>query len=114
MHRFLLPIFSFILFIFCLALGTPVFAVSYSSPTGYVNDTARMYSETFRQSLEQDLAAYEKQTTVEMAVVTILSLEDEPIEDYAVELFRRWKIGQKGQDNGLLLLISKNDQQMRI
>lgn len=118
MHRFLLSLLLFIFLVlptaYRLPLTSPTLAVSYPQPTGYVNDFAQIYSEQFRQSLEQDLSDFEKQTTVEISVATIATLEGEPIEDYAVELFDRWNIGQQGKDNGLLLLIAKEDREMRI
>jgi uncharacterized protein len=93
--------------------ASPLFAVSYPQPTGYVNDYASLYTADFRQSLNSQLESLDKQTTVQFVVVTVNSLEGEPIENYAVNLFKSWAIGQKGKDNGLLLLISKEDRQLR-
>ncbi len=91
-----------------------VLAIDFPQPVGYVNDFAEILSPTFRQSLETDLAEFEKETTVEIAVVTINSLEGNSLEDYAVRLFEDWKIGKKEKDNGLLLLIAKEERQIRI
>mgnify|MGYP001589041260 CR=1 FL=1 len=92
----------------------PVFSVNYPSPTGFVNDFAGLYTSQFKFQMESDLTAFEKQTGSEIAVVTIKSLEGMDIESYAVSLFEKWKIGKKGKDNGLLLLISKEDRKIKI
>lgn len=89
-------------------------AVTYPSPTGYVNDFAGIYSSSFKNSLEANLSDFEKNTGNEISVVTVKSLENTDINTYAVELFEKWKIGKKGQDNGLLMLISSGDREIRI
>lgn len=83
-------------------------------PVGYVNDFAQILSPSYRQSLEQELNDFKNETTAEIAVVTIESLEGGSIEDYAVRLFEDWKIGKKEKDNGLLILIAKEDRKIRI
>lgn len=89
-------------------------AATYPSYQGYVTDTARLLDQSTRQSLEQKLAQYDQTTTNQIAVLTITSLAGEPIENYAVKVFERWKIGQVGKDNGVLFLVAKDDRQMRI
>ena len=64
--------------------------------------------------IEERLLQLEKISGVQFAVVTIDNLGDESIEGYAEGLFQAWGIGKKGEDNGLLLLISKEDRKMRI
>ncbi len=85
-----------------------------SNPSGFVNDYASLYSADFKNKLEANLSDFEKQTTSELSVVTIPELGDKSIEEQAVSIFEKWKIGKKGKDNGLLLLISKNDRKVRI
>lgn len=103
------------IYIFCfLTFIYPVFAVNFPNPSGFVNDFAGLYSTQFKNNLEDNLTNFEKSTKSEIAVLTINSLEGMDIETYAVKLFEKWKIGKKGSDNGLLLLISKNDRKMRI
>lgn len=99
--------------VYCFALPW-AFSVEYPSPTGYVTDAAGLLDPASRQQLEQQLSEFEKRTTYEIAVVTIPSLEGETIESYAVELFRRWGIGKKWKDNGVLLLIAAQDRKIRI
>ena len=81
---------------------------------GYVNDYADIFSSEFEASLENDLSKFEEETQAEIAVVSINSLEEDAIEEYAVRLFEEWGIGKKEKDNGVLLLISKEDRKIRI
>jgi uncharacterized protein len=64
--------------------------------------------------LETALADLEQKTSTEMAVVTVTSLEGQPVDAYANTLFKRWGIGKKGENNGILLLVSIQDRQGRI
>ena len=89
-------------------------AVNYPNPTGFVTDTAQMLTTEERQALETSLRRLKTEIGNEIAVVTIPSLEGEPIEDYAVKLFAQWGIGQKEKDNGLLILVAKDDRAVRL
>ncbi|HDP81146.1 MAG TPA: hypothetical protein ENN21_09940 [Spirochaetes bacterium] len=79
-----------------------------------VNDAAVMFSPAARSEVETLLAAHEKETTNQVVVVTVPSLEGEDLEGYSIRLAEAWKIGQKGKDNGVILLFSKNDRKVRI
>lgn len=111
MKKIILLLFLFLGSIFYIY---PVFAANYPTPTGFVNDFAGLYSATFKTNLESKLSEFNKSTGNEISVVTIQSLEGGDIESYAVTLFEKWKIGEKGKDNGLLLLISKVDRKIKI
>lgn len=84
------------------------------TPQGYVNDYASVLTEIEERTLETLLQNLEISSSVEFSVVIIPKLEDETIETYATKLFEEWKIGKKGLDNGLLLLIAEQDQKLRI
>ena len=79
-----------------------------------MTDAANILDATSRQTLEQQLSDFEKQTSIEIAVATVPSLEGETIEDYAVALFKQWGVGKRGKDNGVLLLVARNDHKARI
>lgn len=81
---------------------------------GRVNDYANMLSPGTRQQLETMLAELERSDSTQIAVLTIASLEGEVLEEYSLKVAETWKIGQKGKDNGALLLIAKNDRKLRI
>lgn len=66
------------------------------------------------QQLNQIIDALETETTAEIAVVVVHSLEGQEIEEFAHDLFQRWGIGKKGKDNGVLLLWSTGDRRIRI
>jgi uncharacterized protein len=82
--------------------------------TGRVNDNAGILSEGVRRSLTERLKAHEEKTTNQVVVLTVPSLEGENIEDYADAVFKAWKLGQKGKDNGILVVVAPNDRRMRI
>ena len=102
--------------IFLLLLLLPLAAVAKDIPylTGRVNDTANLIPQEQRQRIEAQLAQFEKQTGDQVAVLTLDSLDGEPIEEYAHKVAQTWGLGQKGKDNGALLLVSKSDRKMRI
>jgi uncharacterized protein len=82
--------------------------------TGRIVDTASLIQEDQRQRIEAQLADFEKQTGDQIAVLTVDSLDGEAIEDFANKVGRAWALGQKGKDNGAILLVSKADRKMRI
>jgi uncharacterized protein len=82
-------------------------------PTGYVNDFAHVLDPAGAQRLEAYCGEVERATGAQIAVVTIPSLEDEPIEDVANRLYRQWGIGKKGSDEGLLLMLAIKDHKQR-
>jgi uncharacterized protein len=85
------------------------------SPLGHVTDTAGMLSPAAIVELETTLRSFEEETGAEIAVATIPSLgASHTIETYAAELFQEWGIGKEKEDNGILLLIARDDREMRI
>jgi len=97
-----------------IGAGGVVFAQDFPNPVGYVNDFAELLSSSARAQLEAQLSQLEEDTTAEVAVVTITTLDGEPVEYYANELFNEWGIGQKGADNGILFLIALEERETRI
>ncbi|SMY34218.1 hypothetical protein PMAL9190_01557 [Photobacterium malacitanum] len=89
-------------------------AITFPALTGRVVDDAHMLNQAQTQQLDQILAAEEKSSSNQVVVVTIPSTNGIPIADYGYQLGRAWGIGQKQHDNGVLLIIAKNDKKMRI
>lgn len=112
--RWLVGLSAMSLLLFWLALGPVAAALKFPEPEGYVNDFADMLSPETVDSLDRDLAAFDAQTTNEIAVVTVRDLQGTTVEDFAVRLFESWKIGKKGKDNGVLLLIAQQERKIRI
>lgn len=102
------------LLVLFLLFVVPTFAQTFPKPVGYVNDFANLYSDSFKNRLEQELRAFDASKSAEIAVVTVQDLQGTTIDDYAVRLFENWKIGKKGQDNGVLVLIAKSEREVRI
>lgn len=88
--------------------------VSPGAPSGFVNDFAQVLSEETESTLNETLQAFAASTTNEIVVVTVPTIGDEYIEQYAVKLFEEWGIGSQEEDNGVLLLLAITDRQMRI
>lgn len=103
------------LFAVLLAL-LPLTALAQTFPplTGRVVDAANILKPEERSALEAKLKAYEGKTSDQVVVATVPSLEGTSVEDYANRLFRHWQLGQKKNDNGVLLLVAPNDRKVRI
>ncbi len=98
-----------------LPLGTAfVSAQNFPELKGYVNDYAGLLTPQGKAQLEAKLSQLEKDTTAQVFVATVKSLEGDDIQDYANRLFEKWKIGQKDKNNGVLFLVSLDDRKMWI
>jgi uncharacterized protein len=89
-------------------------AKTYEKPEGYVSDFARVVDTANRVEIERRLGDLERATGVQVSVVTVPTLNGAPIEDFAIDLARKWGIGQKGSNEGLLVLFAIQDRKMRI
>jgi uncharacterized protein len=96
-----------------LLLQTTTLAVL-PRPDGFLNDFAGVFTEADEAYLEDYLQTLERDTSVELAVVTVRSLDGRTIEEYAAHLFADWGIGKEETDNGLLLLVATADRAVRI
>lgn len=101
-----------VLFLLVLASAAQAREVPYLS--GRVVDEAAMIPADARQRIEQKLAAFEQRTGNQVAVLTIESLQGDPLEDFSQRTVETWKLGKAGKDNGVLFLVSEQDRQMRI
>jgi len=89
-------------------------AVKIPVPRGYVNDYGNMISSSAEADLTAKLKNFEETDSTQIVVLTVPSLEGEPLEDYSIRVAEAWKIGQKVKDNGILFLVSREDRKMRI
>src|SRR5580698_1861989 len=104
------------LFAVLLCLALPASAVDWKSlkPQGYVSDFAHVVDPQSRAELEAYCGQLERSTGVQMAFVTLPSLDGNPIEDVTNNLFRQWGVGKKGKDEGIMLLLAVQDHRNRI
>lgn len=96
------------------SLPAGAFARPIPTLTGRVVDQADLLSPQAEADVGARLAALEKATTDELVVVTVRSLGDEPIDDFGLRLGNGWKIGDKGVDNGVLLIVASAEKRARI
>lgn len=89
-------------------------APTFPALSGRVVDDAHLLSPDAIQQLDRMLAEQETATTNQVVVVTIPSLNGYPIEDYGYQLGRHWQIGQKGKNNGVLLIVAPIERKARI
>lgn len=97
-----------------LALAAPAAALEVPALKGRVNDHAGLLSPEAGAALEHRLRYFEERTGHQVAVLTLDSLEGEPLEDFSIKVARAWGLGRKGQNDGVLFLISKSDRKLRI
>ncbi len=100
------PILFFISISYSLEIPPP--------PSARVNDYAGLLDSHSKMELEEKLADFEKETSNQMVVATFPSLEGDSLEDFSIRLAEKWKVGEKGRDNGVILLVFKNDHKLRI
>jgi uncharacterized protein len=99
-----------------MLIGVRAFAADLKFPplTGRVVDDAGILSASTKRALDEMLAQHERTTTQQVVVVTLDSLQGHAIEDYGYQLGRAWGIGQKGKNNGALLIVAPHERKVRI
>lgn len=95
-------------------LPSTAFALEVPPLVAHVNDTANMLSEPERVQLEQKLTDYERQSGRQFALLTIPTLAGDALESFSIRVVESWKLGKKGKDSGLLLLVVQQEHQLRI
>jgi len=104
-----------LIWLMLLLLYAPAFALEIpEKPEGRITDRTGTLSRNEIAALERKMAAFERETTNQIAVLLILSLAGDSLEDYSIRLAEKWKVGQKGKNNGVILLIVKNERKLRI
>lgn len=80
----------------------------------YILDLAELISPDAEDGLNEKITTLESESTAEIAILTIKTLEGTPIESFALDVFRSWGVGQEGRDTGILILLVEEDQSTRI
>jgi uncharacterized protein len=103
-----------ILLLAAALLANTAQAVEVPYLTGRVTDNAEILNAETRKALTEQLAAHERATTNQVAVLTVPTIGDASIEEYALEVFNSWKLGRKDKDNGVLVVIAPTERRLRI
>ena len=112
-----MKLFRFIIIVFLLGTCVNSYAQKFPAkpnPPRLVVDDANVLTPEQEAQLERKLVAYDDSTSNQIAIVTIETLNDYPIEEYALKLFRDWGIGNKKTNNGVLVLAVIQDRKLRI
>lgn len=88
--------------------------MKFPKPIGYVNDFAGVIDPAIRAKIAQLSTSLKEKTGVEMATVTVKSVEPLEYKQYANELFKKWGIGRKKYDDGLLILVALKERSIKI
>jgi uncharacterized protein len=97
-----------------LCAGLAGFAVTFPALSGRIVDQANIIPADVRTAIEPKLVDLETKSGIQLVVATVSSLEGQEIEPYANDLFRKWQLGEKAKNNGVLLLVAPNDRRVRI
>src|SRR5208283_4772764 len=109
--------FTIAAFVFLLAVVFNAFASTPQPPEiprDYVVDLAGVVGSDAKNRLNASLQELEQKTTSQVLVLTVQSLDGESIEDFAFTTKEKWKLGQKGKDNGVLIVVAVRDRKYRI
>ncbi|OHA19821.1 MAG: hypothetical protein A3C08_01775 [Candidatus Taylorbacteria bacterium RIFCSPHIGHO2_02_FULL_47_18] len=104
-------------FIFWSLLFLPLTVFAYASPgkpSGFVSDFAGMFTADARAVLEEKLSRFARASGNEIVVAAVATLGGDTIENFAEKLFQEWGVGKKGEDNGALILIARDEREVRI
>lgn len=112
MQRFLFRLILTLTFLLLLA-KTGYSQTDLPTPNHYVEDYANVINDSDERSLNGVLQELEQKTGTQYIVLTVLSTGGLPIEQFAIELAEKWKLGRKGKDNGMLFVLAKNDRRWR-
>ena len=105
---------SLLLMVLCALHALCIAATDVPYLTGRVVDNAELLSAGARSRITEVLQAHEQRTTNQVAVLTVRSLEGQSVEEFATKVFESWKLGQKGKDNGVLVVVAPTERRMRI
>jgi len=101
-----------------LLAATALLPIAHASDVPYLSgrvvDNAEILSAATRSALADELEAHEQRTGNQIAVLTVPALGEDTIETFATKVFDQWKLGRKGKDNGVLLVIAPNEHRLRI
>jgi uncharacterized protein len=105
---------ALLLALFALLASGPALALEVPKLQGRVNDYGDLLTPEVERRIDEQLAAYEKRTGHQFALLTIETLDGDPIEDFSIRVVESWKLGSAKHDDGLLMLVAKRDRKARV
>lgn len=97
-----------------LAAGPAQAEVGVPDPAGHVTDLTGTLTAAQRSALDEQLAAFEQRKGAQVVILLVPTTQPEAIEQYALRVAERWRLGRAGVDDGALLLVAKDDRTLRI
>ena len=97
-----------------ILIFTPLFAVSVPVLKGRVNDYAKIIRDSDEREIEEYLAGLEQSTGIQIAVLTMPSLEGDDIASFGIKVADKWQLGDKDKDNGAILIVAYAEHDLRI
>jgi uncharacterized protein len=94
--------------------GVAQAAPQFPALSGRIVDAAQILDTNTQQQLDAQLAAFEQTSAIQLVVVTLPDLQGYEIEEFGYQLARQWGIGQKGKNNGVLLIVAQAERKVRI
>jgi len=105
---------SWVGFLLVVAAVAAVHALDVPFLSGRVVDNAELLAPADEQRIAARLEALERETGAQVVVVTVPTLDGEPVEDYAIKVGETWKLGRKGVDDGVVFLIARDERALRL
>jgi uncharacterized protein len=97
-----------------LFVGSPASALDVPYLSGRIVDQAELLAPADEQRIAARLEALERESGAQVVVVTVPTLDGEPVEDYAIKVAETWKLGRKGVDDGVVFLIARDERALRL
>src|SRR5262245_26200310 len=96
------------------SIARPAHALEVPPLRAHVNDYAQLLDPARSAELEKKLADYEEKSGHQFTLLSLRSLDGDSVEEFSIRVAERWKLGRKGKDDGLILLVVPGDRKMRI
>ena len=113
-HNKRVSIVAFVLFLFLVPFADASTPEPPAVPHDYVVDLAGVMDNNVKTELNTLLHELEQKTTAQVLILTVQSLDGQGVEEFALNTLTKWKLGQKGKDNGVLIVVAVQDHKYRL
>ena len=97
-----------------IMISSPLFAATVPALKGRVNDYAKIIRDSDEREIEEYLAGVEQASGIQIAVLTMPSLDGEDISSFGIKVADKWELGDKDKDNGAILIVAYAEHDLRI